>query len=208
MAAGLLRRLRTVQPASSAKISSRRAACPEIIRTFAPLAKALARRHGAASASTGRNRPRMQTAPPSRILLGGAALNPDNAIPRQLLVWSICDKVQTTATRYVTRRSREASFPVRRPALWHASKTLRRKFGSPVGDIAKSAFQVPRVHFLLARHHSQSLTHIETRKSAICSERRRVLDRLPGKATSALATREIQATPAYARLSRPAGPAG
>jgi hypothetical protein len=32
------------------------------------------------------SRPLMQTAPPSRIMLGGAALNPDSEIPRQLSV--------------------------------------------------------------------------------------------------------------------------
>jgi hypothetical protein len=36
----------------------------------------------------------MQTAPPSRIMLGGAVLNPDSAIPRQLSVCGGRDKVR------------------------------------------------------------------------------------------------------------------
>src|SRR5882724_8767960 len=36
--------------------------------------------------SLDQSKPLMQTAPPSRIMLGGAVLNPDSAIPRQLSV--------------------------------------------------------------------------------------------------------------------------
>ena len=47
----------------------------------------------------------MQTAPPSRIMLGGAVLNPDSAIPRQLSVCGGRDKVRRA-------EATEAALPV------------------------------------------------------------------------------------------------
>jgi len=44
--------------------------------------------------SPDQSKPLMQTAPPSRIMLGGAVLNPDSAIPRQLSVCGGANKVQ------------------------------------------------------------------------------------------------------------------
>ena len=73
-------------------------------------------KHGRpAPAETGhspdQSRPLMQTAPPSRIMLGGAVLNPDSAIPRQL---SVCrGAIRFNGQRQLRRRrSLGASAPV------------------------------------------------------------------------------------------------
>src|SRR3954468_5521100 len=61
--------------------------------------------HSTRATGADRNRPLMQTAPPSRIMLGGAVLNPDSAIPRQLSVCGGYNKVQRA-------EATEAALPV------------------------------------------------------------------------------------------------
>jgi K+ transporter len=82
----------------------------------------------------------MQTAPPSRIMLGGAVLNPDSAIPRQL---SVCGGASG-----LTRRSPAASAPVPlKPAAhsgmprWQDLLFIRL---SRFANDATDYFQIPR----------------------------------------------------------------
>jgi hypothetical protein len=72
----------------------------------------------------GSSKPLMQTAPPSRIMLGGAALNPDSEIPRQL---SVCGG----AIRF-NGRSNRGGLSCRSPGALHSgferlSRATRRR---------------------------------------------------------------------------------
>ena len=156
LAAGLLRRPRNVQPASSAKISSRRAACPEIIPTFAPPAKALTRRHGAA---LGGYRPKQASECKQRP-------------PSRMLAWWRCAKSGQRDPPATTRSGRSA-IRFKRPRLATLLVDLAKllfQFGDPlfgtlqklfVGNSARQLaisqnphFKFHAFHFLLARQPS------------------------------------------------------